>query len=169
MNKIMKKSIKKLSKETCLVIAMEEIAELQQVISDMLCDSFHYNHLVEEMADVSLYIGYLMYIEHISSDDIKKEYKKIYKKKKKEYDSFGKKKKTLKTLLTVSTDLSILQHGISKCVRGKISKKELIRRIVLAEISMEVLSDLANVKKSDISKVNKKKVKRTVHRNKHGW
>lgn len=166
----MKKSIKKLSKETCMVIAMEEIAELQQVISDMICGSLHYNHLVEEMADVDLYIRYIRYIENISEKDIENARNKIQKEKMKEYSKIGKKKKrTLKTLLAVTTDLSVLQHGISKCIRGKMSKKELANRIASVEISLEVLSDMADVKKSDVSKVNKQKIKRTIYRNKHGW
>lgn len=169
-NKIIKKSIKKLSKETCMVIAMEEIAELQEVISDILCGTTSYKHLVEEMVDVRLYMRYIMYIEDISDKDIKKVKEKIIKDKLAKYKKIKKNKKsTLKTLLMVSSDLSILQHGISKCIRGKMKKKDLIERIISTEISLDILADFMDVKKSDVTKISKKKIERNAYRNKHGW
>lgn len=170
MNKIIKTSVKKLSKKTCMVIAMEEIAELQEVISDILCGTSSYKHLVEEMVDVKLYMKYIMYIEKISDKDIEKVRDKIVKEKMKTYKKIKKKKKsTLKILLMVSSDLSILQHGISKCVRGKMKKKELVERIISTEVSLDILGEFMDVKKSDVTKIRKKKIERTAYRNKHGW
>lgn len=68
-DKIVEKCVDILDKE-CLVISMEECAELQQAISKLYRNKPDLKNLTEEIADVLICIQYIMKGTDISESDI---------------------------------------------------------------------------------------------------
>ena len=68
-NELNKKALEILG-DRAMIIAMEELAELQQAISKTLRDQMNYDNLCEEMADVLIIMDWIKEKYNISQHDI---------------------------------------------------------------------------------------------------
>lgn len=134
-----------LGNERQLTIAIEEIAELINVLSLDIIDEFDYLHTVEEVVDVLIAMRTIELIEGIQLP------------KKTELD-VGKKKMKV---LTYYSQLSKAQQYISKYIRhGVIAKDKLVQALGLLDSSTKGIIAMCNIKKKDIINIETLKYKR---------
>ena len=127
-----------------LIIVMEELAELQEQLIMYLEGDGDKLLIVEEMADVYIGLDHIKLICDISDKKISK----------------CKNKKTPKKLLSVIANLSRLQKRISKFIRGKCDKDDLVEEISCVYKSLKVIKKKCGISDKKINKAINVKLNR---------
>ena len=132
-----------------LIIVMEECGELIQELISMQCGIGNRLSLIEETADVEQGLDYVKLICNISDDDII-------------YDASFDREIVYSKETNPIIALSLLQQQISKYLRNKSDKYNLIEAVINVYISLETIKYVYSIDKKEINKAMNVKLQRLV-------
>ena len=139
-----------------LVMAMEEVSELIQIVTDNQTGKLDYWHSLEEVVDVSIMYEYMKIIFSVGEKEIKKTKRKKSKKK----DAL---------LLEYIHLLAVVQQDISKYIRRKNhSEQRCIEAMSIMKECVDFFTEYYKLKKSDMQAVEFLKLQRLEERLLHG-
>ena len=141
-----------LGETRCLTIVMEELAELNEVISSNTLNKVDYIHTAEEIADVIICAEIVQSVCGVAPKELTKP------------------SKIKKHVLIASVrNISKAQQDISKYIRyHKDSYNKVIEAVNLINDTIPALISLFKIKKKDVSKIVNIKVKRREERIENG-
>lgn len=145
------KTLNDSDKTVKLVIAMEELSELQQELIDAMVGNLNRMGLLEEIADVTLVLDWIKMLCNLEDEEVLdaiscrsgkfSNYKEI-------------------TVLTIVKNLAELQQEISKVIREKGRRMSLIFRIADVSLSLDWLKTKSEFTDEEINKALNVKIDR---------
>lgn len=143
-----------LGEDKYLTICIEELAELNEVITSNTLSKVDYIHTVEEIVDVMFCMDVIKLICGLSNSQLKKKSSKIKKK---------------NVLITSVRNIAKSQQNISKYIRWKKDGYDkAVDALNLLNETIPVLIDFFKIKKKDLEKMRNIKIKRLEERVMYG-
>lgn len=143
-----------LGEDKYLTICIEELAELNEVITSNTLSKVDYIHTVEEITDVMFCMDVIKLICGVSNSQLKKKSSKIKKK---------------NVLITSVRNIAKSQQNVSKYIRWKKDGYDkAVDALNLLNETIPVLIDFFKIKKKDLEKMRNIKIKRLEERVMYG-
>ena len=143
-----------LGEDKYLTICIEELAELNEVITSNTLSKVNYIHTVEEITDVMFCMDVIKLICGVSNSQLKKKSSKIKKK---------------NVLITSVRNIAKSQPNVSKYIRWKKDGYDkAVDALNLLNETIPVLIDFFKIKKKDLEKMRNIKIKRLEERVMYG-
>ncbi len=129
-----------------LIVAIEELGELINVISDNTENKLDYIHTVEELTDVIITLEYCKQAAHMKPDELAKTYK------------IPENRHKIMYYINV---LSRTQQSITKFIRHATrSRQSLIQSVIITYAVIDDIISFYNIDKRDIEKMKQLKINR---------